>query len=374
MKIQEIRDDLILSGLGDNLELALLIYLAATARKSDNKISVLVSGPAGLGKSHLARTVLDLFPGEDIITSSRMTPAGLMGLEDLRGKILFVYERFEDPLFAQYIRELMTEGEVRYTTADGERRLKGPVTLIETTVNHNIVSAENKSRCFVVGINTSSEAKNGILEKQKSLRTIKGLLYQKNFDSMQEKHRRFQQELDQSLRVLIPFAEDIRFQASPHHAPRILQRILNVIATIAYLDQKLRHANTTDCIRYIEATREDFEEARELLISIPIEEEGSLLSYKEAEFVNILKIQREKLSQKHCFSRNDLLDALSHDSPYRSYKVVSKILSTLSNLSFIDELPLRGIKNRVEYRFNKDFPHMAVDDSTLTCYSTLSLA
>lgn len=374
MKISELKNDLVSLGLGDNLNLGVLLYLSATARKTIYKNSVLVSGSAGSGKSHLAKTVLELFPSEDIITSSRMTPAGLMGLEDLRNKILFVYERFEDPIFAQYIRELMTEGEVRYTTVDGERCLKGPITLIETTVNHNIVSAENKTRCFVVGVNTSPEAKKGILEKQKALRTIKGFFYQRNFDTTQERHRKFQQRLDQSLRVIIPFAENIRFQASSDHAPRILQRILNVISTIAYLDQDSRRSKGEGSTCHIEATMVDFEEARQLLTNMPIEEEGSLLSYREVDFINMLKNQREKLSQKRCFSRNDLLYALSQDSPYRSYKVVSKILATLRNLGFIDELPLRGIKNRVEYRYNKDFPVMAVDSSTLTCYSTLSLA
>ena len=149
MKISELKEDLISLGLGDNLGLAELLHLAGTARDTPYNISVLVSGPAGLGKSHLAKTVLDLFPTEDIMSTSRMTPASLVRQGDLRGKVLFVGEKFDDPQFAQYIRVLLSEGEVNYSTANGEYKLLGPTTLVETTVNSEIFGIQNRSRCFV---------------------------------------------------------------------------------------------------------------------------------------------------------------------------------------------------------------------------------
>ena len=95
MNIQQLKEDLSDLGLKNNLSLATLIYLAALVRGTKNKISVLCNGSAGLGKSHLARTVLSLFSEGSVIPISKMTPAGLLRQENLDMKILFIYERFK---------------------------------------------------------------------------------------------------------------------------------------------------------------------------------------------------------------------------------------------------------------------------------------
>lgn len=373
MKIDELKRDILDLGLEENLYLSVLIYLAATARKMENKISVITSGPAGLGKSHIAKTILNLFPEEAIVSSSRITPAGLLTLKDLSHKVLYIYEKFHDSQFSQYIRELMTEGEVRYMTAEGEKSLEGPVTVIETTVNADVIGIENKSRCFSAGINQTSEARNRILERQRKNRTIQGLQREKDFDVLRARHRTFQHELE-PLRVVIPYAEGIRFQCPSHHAARAQERLLNVISVIAFMDQKNRQQKIYKGMAYIDAKESDFEEAKEILTNIPIDENELTLPPEVIEFVNLARSCKENLCVTGYFTRNKMLEALPPDSVYRTYKAVAKILKILCQFGFINERPVRGAKNRAEYSFEKDFPMSLMNSLSLNCYSSLRLA
>ncbi|MDD3906232.1 MAG: hypothetical protein PHS46_06875 [Candidatus Omnitrophica bacterium] len=374
MKISELKDDLISLGLEDNIGLAELLDLAVIARNTPYKISVLVSGPAGLGKSHLAKTVLDLFPTEDIITTSRMTPASLVRQGDLRDKVLFIYEKFEDQQFAQYIRELITEGEVNYSTANGDYKLLGPTTLIETTANSEIFGIENRSRCFVGWINMSQRARDNIQLMQKAHRTMKGYQFQCLANSLKDKHREFQKGLDRSITVDIPYAEEIQFNANVYHAPRILARVLNLISIVAYFQQQDRDVKTRNGNKYIEASKEDFLEAKNILISAHVEEDDLLVPRDVLEFIESLRGIRRELSQSKTFSRKQVETALSENSLFRKYKVVAKYLRTLASLGFVNELPVRGLKNRVDYAFAEDFPAGSSDSLVRNCYSTLSIA
>ena len=264
MKIQELKNDLIELGLKDNINLVALLYLATTMRKTQRKISILVTGASGAGKSYLVKAIMNLFPQEDIITISRITPAALVRSGDLSNKVLFVYEKFKDELFAQYIRELISEGEVIYSTANMLYHLHGPTTLIETTVHSDVLGIENKSRCFVVGINTSEDARTCILERQKILQTIEGLQAKRASHECWYKHRKLQEELDPAISIVIPFAHKIRLLSLSQHVSRIFDRIANVVSAIAFLQQRGREIKEFDGRRYIEANEEDFYTANDI--------------------------------------------------------------------------------------------------------------
>lgn len=374
MTIQDIKKDLITLGLGDNTDLALLVYLAAAIRGILQKISILVTGPSGAGKSYLVKTVLDLFPKEDIIAVSKMTPAALVRYGDLSDKVLFVYEKFRDELFAQYIRELISEGEVIYPTANELYHLKGPITLIETTVNPYIVGIENKSRCFVVSVNTSEKVRNSILERQKALRTLEGLPINTEAGQIQSKHRGFHKSLDKTLSVVIPFAKRIKFASLSQHASRILERIMNIITAIAFIEQANRPVKESSGHRYVEAIENDYKTAKEILCAIPIDDSESVLPEDTIEFTEILRRHREFLSQLGRFTRAHIFDIIGKSHyPHKSSKIVIKHLSILSQIGYIDEVPVRGLKNRCEYSFGRLFPSGSSGKLSNNCYETLSL-
>ena len=374
MKIQEIKNDLAWLGNNDNINLAALLYLSLSMRKTKRRISVLVTGPTGAGKSHLIKSVMDMFPQEDIITVSRMTPAALIKQGDLSEKVLFVYEKFKDDLFAQYIRELISEGEVVYSTVNQIHSLKGPTTLIETTVNPNIISIENKSRCFAVGINTSAEARKNILERQKMLQTVEGLRAKKTSKERWNKHRKFQQNLDPTIAVVIPFANRIKFISLAQHVSRIFDRISNVISAIAYLEQGSRDIKEIDGGRYIEAIEEDFHIVKTILQNLPIDESESVLQEDTIEFIEILRSNREALIKPGNFTRAHVFDLIRNSHyPYKSSKIVIKHLSMLGRMGFLNEVPIRGLKNRCEYSFGALFPMGLSGRQSRNCYATLCL-
>lgn len=374
MTIQEIKKDLIELGLADNLFLALLVYLAISMRKTSRKTSLLITGPAGAGKSFLVKTVTDLIPVEDILVISKMTPAALMRCGDLSNKVLYRYENSKDEQFAQYLRELISEGEVIYTTANMEHRLKGPTTFIETTTNPNVVGIENKSRYFVVGINTSAEARRNILERQKALWTVEGLRINKSIADIQHKHKELQKSLDPSIEVVIPFGKETIFHSYSQHASRILERIRNVISAIVFLEQGERRINDTNGHRYIEATEDDFLMAKTILQELLIDESEFVLPEDTREFAEILRCHRAELSQYRAFTRGHVFEAVNKSLyPHKSPKVVIKHLSLLSQIGLIEEKPIRGLKNRCEYRFSEYFPTASSQRLLDSCYATLNL-
>ncbi|NQU73267.1 MAG: hypothetical protein HQ547_00965 [Candidatus Omnitrophica bacterium] len=374
MTIRDIKEDLIGLGLGGNVDLATLLYLSLTMRKAERKISMLITGPSSAGKSYLADTVINLFPQEDIIKVSRVTPAALVKYGDLSRKVLFVYEKFKDELFAQYIRGLISEGEVIHATANELCRLQGPTTLVETTANPNIIGIENKSRCFVVGINTSEEARSNILERQKELRTIRAFPLNKETEDTQRGHKEFQENLDPTIDVIIPYAKRIKLHTLAQHAPRILERVLNVITAIGFLEQGKREVKELNGHRYIEAEETDFYIAKEILQKLPIDETESILPEDTVKFIETLRAHRNKLYELGTFTRGHLFDIINKsDYPHRSSKVVIKHLSVLNQIGFIDERPVRGLKNRCEYTLNKAFTVLLTQRSPQNCYATLSL-
>jgi len=370
MNSQEIRNDLNSLGLSENIDLATLVYIAVAVRKTRNKLSFLITGPAGLGKSELVKRVFSLFPEDNIVACTKMTPAALTRQGDLSERVLFIDENFRDAQFAQFIRLLMSEGRVIYTTANADHHLQGPTTLIETTADTRAIGIENKSRCFVVRINATREAKNNILEKQKASRTLEGLLFQRNTPNLMERHKSFQESLDPALEVAIPFSNNINFYATPHHATRMLERALNVISAVAYINQDKREIKEIDGMRYIEATEADFKEAKSLLVGISLEEDDNEIPFESIKLAEDLLLNRESLNSS--FSRADLLSVLNKQ--YRTFKPIKKRLDPLIEAGFINIVKQKGLKNGYLYELDSDFVIMDSTDLARNSYVVLTLS
>jgi hypothetical protein len=123
----------------------LIGYLAATARKRESPLAVMVQSSSAAGKSSLMEAVLAFMPEEDKVQYSAMTGQSLfcMGAMDLKHKILALAEE-EGAAPASYaLKVLQSEGtlSIASTAKDPESgklvtqeyRVEGPVMIFSTT-------------------------------------------------------------------------------------------------------------------------------------------------------------------------------------------------------------------------------------------------
>lgn len=73
-----------------------MIFLSFTSRRLPNSISTIIKGASSSGKSALVKSILSLFPREDILSYAFIIPKTLVHFNrDLSHKILFIQEHSE---------------------------------------------------------------------------------------------------------------------------------------------------------------------------------------------------------------------------------------------------------------------------------------
>lgn len=373
MQISDVKNDLMQLGLEDNLNQAMILYLCGTARKMRRKMSVLIEGNSGYGKSYLVTEILKLFPKETRMNISTITQAGLMRLGDVEQMILFVLEKYHDPDVALVLRELMSEGKVARFICNGKRveelKLFGPPTLFETTITSGRFPPQNRSRSYAIGINVSDEARNNILSIQRQQRTVNGLLMDMTKEQIRIKHQKFQRKLKKHLGVIIPFAERVKIPQFTNL--RTQERFLNLIETIAFFQQAERPIHSANGTVYVEAYEADFYLAKELLRNLYVNEYEYELPQDAVVFAKGLLGKRESLMNQADFSRNDLLQQFPE---FKSFKPIKSRLDPLIDAGFVNVTKRGGIKNSYAYRLDDRFSDMELDELDGNCYSSFSLS
>jgi DNA primase catalytic core len=257
---------------------ALVAYLACVSRKLGNPLAVLIQSTSAAGKSLLMDTVLALVPQEDRVHYSAMTGQSLfyLGETDLKHRILAIAEEEGVRQAAYALKVLQSQGELTIAStgkdpATGmlvtqQYRVEGPVMLFLTTTAID-VDEELVNRCLVLTINESREQTRRILARQRSGRTLAGLVATSDAESIRQRHQNAQRLL-RPLAVVNPYAEDLTFLDDRTRMRRDHAKYLTLIEAIALLRQHqreiktLRHAGAV--IEYIEVTLEDIALANRL--------------------------------------------------------------------------------------------------------------
>jgi len=145
-------------------------------------------------------------------------------------------------------------------------KVEGPVMLFLTTTAIDI-DEELLNRCLVLTINESREQTAAIQARQRTSRTLSGLLTKAHCDQLLATHRAAQQLL-LPLAVVNPFAEQLTFASDRVRLRRDHQKYLALIDSIALLHQHQRPIrNATHAgkeIAYIEVTLDDIALANRL--------------------------------------------------------------------------------------------------------------
>lgn len=276
--IERIVDDLTACGLvGEHIN-KLVAYLAATSRKLDAPLAVLVQSSSAAGKSALMDAILALTPEEDRVKYSAMTGQSLfyIGNGNLKHKILAIAEE-EGASRASYALKLLhSEGELIMASTGKdpqtgnlvtqEYRVEGP-TMIFTTTTAIDVDAELQNRCLVLSVDESRRQTQAIHTLQRARRTLEGLVRKARRTDIQKLHKNAQRLL-RPLEVLNPYAERLTFPDVATRTRRDHEKYLTLIDVIALLHQHQRQIKTTlrdgQSVEYIEATLDDIALANEL--------------------------------------------------------------------------------------------------------------
>jgi hypothetical protein len=257
---------------------ALVAYLACVSRKLAAPLAVLIQSTSAAGKSLLMDTVLALVPAEDRVHYSAMTGQSLfyLGETDLKHRILAIAEEEGVRQAAYALKVLQSQGELTIAStgkdpATGmlvtqQYRVEGPVMLFLTTTAID-VDEELVNRCLVLTINESREQTRRILARQRSGRTLVGLLATSDVESFRKLHQNAQRLL-RPLAVVNPYAEDLTFLDDRTRMRRDHAKYLTLIEAITLLRQHQREIKTLRqdgaVIEYIEVTLEDIALANRL--------------------------------------------------------------------------------------------------------------
>ncbi|OGB22624.1 MAG: DNA primase [Burkholderiales bacterium RIFCSPLOWO2_02_FULL_57_36] len=246
-------------------------YLAATSRRLDHPLAIVIQSSSAAGKSSLMDAVLALMPEEERIKYSAMTGQSLfyMGETNLKHKILAIVEEEGASRASYALKLLQSEGELTIASTGTdpktgnlvtqEYRVEGPVMMFLTTTAIDI-DEELMNRCLVLTVDEDREQTRAIHRLQREKRTLQGLVKKEHKQQLLSLHRNAQRLL-KKLAVVNPYAERLTFTDERTRTRRDHEKYLTLIDTIALLHQYQRDIKTTSAggqpIDYIEVTLDD---------------------------------------------------------------------------------------------------------------------
>ncbi len=256
----------------------LMGYIAATSRKLDEPLSVLIQSRSAAGKSTLQDAIIMLIPTEDYIKYTRLTGQALFYKEEdsLVHKLLAIEEEHGARDASYSIRNIQSSKylSIAATGKDPvtgklkteEYRVKGPVALMITTTEVEL-DYETSNRFITLTIDESKEMTERILQKQREQETLEGLIKKAETERIIKRHHNAQRLL-RPLQVINPYAEQLTFPSESLRARRDHKKYLGLIKAIAFIHQYQREiksiGNNGGMIQYIEVTLEDIEKANKL--------------------------------------------------------------------------------------------------------------
>lgn len=281
-----ILDDFEIVGLTGEQANKLMAFIAATSRKLDDPLSILIQSRSAAGKSTLQDAVLSLMPPEDYIKYTRLTGQALFYKEEdsLVHKLLAIEEEHGARDASYSIRNIQSSKclSIAATGKDPvtgklrteEYKVKGPVALMITTTEVEL-DYETSNRFITLTIDESKEMTEKILQKQRENETIEGLVKKAETEHIFKRHHNAQRLL-RTIQVINPYAEKLSYPSESLRARRDHKKYLGLIKSIAFLRQYQRQIKSIEhhpstalgaggkIIEYIDVALEDVALANKL--------------------------------------------------------------------------------------------------------------
>ncbi|OLY64816.1 CHC2 zinc finger domain-containing protein [Leptospira santarosai] len=253
---------------------SLVGYLASITRRTENPLAIIIQSSSSAGKSTLMDAILDFVPEEEKEKYSAMTGQSLfyMSSKNLKNKVLAVSEE-EGAERAKYaLKILQSEKKISIASAmkdpttgrtvTEEYSVEGPVVIFLTTTNLEI-DEELENRCLILTVNEGREQTRTILEIQRELETLEGIVKKRDKEKTLGLHKNVQRILRPFV-VVNPYAKELKFPDTKLRMRRDQKKYLTLIKSIALLHQyqrekKMGRDENGESFEYIEVTKEDME-------------------------------------------------------------------------------------------------------------------
>lgn len=225
-------------------------YLAATSRKLEAPLAVLIQSSSAAGKTALMEAVLAMMPEEERIKYSAMTGQSLfyMSEQDLKHKILALVEEEGAERASYALKLLQSEGELTIASTGKdpqsgrlvthEYRVEGPVAILLTTTAATI-DEELLNRALVLSVDEDRAQTRAIHRLQRERRTLDGYARRRQRVEILTLHQNLQRLLE-PLPVINPYAPALAFLDTQTRTRRDHEKYLTLIDAIALLHQHQR--------------------------------------------------------------------------------------------------------------------------------------
>jgi DNA primase len=342
----------------------LMGYIAATSRKLEEPLSILIQSHSAAGKSALQDALLALLPPEDFVKYTRLTRQALFYKEEnsLEHKLLAIEEEYGAREASNSIRSLQSSKylSIAATGKDPmkgrmkteEYRVKGPVSLMVTTTEVSL-DYQTANRFVTLTVDESREMTEKILMKQREQETMEGLLNRVEIEKIIRKHQNAQRLL-KSLKVINSYASYLTYPSESLRARRDHKKYLGIIKAIAFLHQYQREIKTIkrdgETISFIEVSLEDIAKANRLAGEV-LERSLDELSPPSRLLLQMIRKMVEarwKGSGEYRFTRKDIRDF----SRWSDFQVKSHI-KQLEDLEYLHSVS--GKKGK-EYVYELLYP------------------
>lgn len=350
----------------------LLIYIAASSRKLDDPISVLILSQSASGKSLLVETIRKLIPPEDVVAISSLSDQALNYISPggLLHKFLILGEAVHSDVVEHQIREMLSNHELsRMVTMKDDKsgqlmsqtiRTEVIVSAILSSTKHEI-NPENASRCFVINADESRNQTRRIHRLQKKKYSIARIMNKKTkIPHIIRQHHAAQRLLKKRI-IVNPFAQYLDFPDMLMRTRRDHERFMDLIANVCFLRQyqkeekELTDSETGKKITYIECDLTDYQIAYNIitgilpatLMNIP---KGAVMLYEELrQMARVIAKEAKVKPEEVRFSQRDIREYTSHNQMF-----VKRYIRILVEYEFIKNVTGIYRGGRQNYQLVRD--------------------
>jgi DNA primase len=233
-----------------------LVYIAASSRKLEDPISILILSASAAGKSYLVDTVRKLIPPEDVIAVTSLSDQALNYIPDgeLMHKFLILGEAVHSETIEHQIREMLSGHQLsRLVALKDEKTGKLTshtltsqviVSAIMSSTSHDI-NPENASRCFLVNADESAAQTARIHATQREKYSLS-----RHFERLHSIPRivaqhHAAQRLLRPVLIVNPFAAHLDFPRAIIRTRRDHERFVDLIACVCFLRQYQKESRRT---------------------------------------------------------------------------------------------------------------------------------